>query len=408
MKLLIVGMPDSIHFARWIEQVKDNGWDLRVFASTLSNNYQESLRDIVVYSNAIFRPRTQKRGSSGIMISSDRLYKYLTGSSIFARIVSMAIRLFCGRTSDKQAEQLERRIRSFKPDIIHSMETQGAGYLVLEARKAFGDDFPAWLHTNWGSDIYLFGRFEEHAIRIRNLLALCDYYSCECERDAALARVFGFKGRIMPIIPNAGGFDLSVLSTLRTGTVPPSERKVIMLKGYQGWAGRSFCGLRALARAKDLLSGYRVVIYSNDSTDMNIASRLLSQDAGIEVTMLDRGTRHVDILRQHGQARISIGLSISDAISTSLLEAMAMGSFPIQSWTSAADEWVKDGSNGLLVPPEDPEMIEAAIRKALSDDELVDSAADINRELVEMRLDSAKIASVAQGFYRSILQEPPA
>jgi len=71
------------------------------------------------------------------------------------------------------------------------------------------------------------------------------------------------------------------------------------------------------------------------------------------------------MLHYYGRARIYIGLSISDAISTSLLEAMVMGAFPIQSCTACADEWIEDGKSGFIVPPEDPHVIAEAIRRAL-------------------------------------------
>jgi hypothetical protein len=38
------------------------------------------------------------------------------------------------------------------------------------------------------------------------LLVLADIYSCECQRDVALAKSLGFNGRVLPIIPNAGEF----------------------------------------------------------------------------------------------------------------------------------------------------------------------------------------------------------
>lgn len=37
--------------------------------------------------------------------------------------------------------------------------------------------------------------------------------------------------------------------------IPVSSRKVIMLKGYQNWAGRALVGLRALGRCEDILEG---------------------------------------------------------------------------------------------------------------------------------------------------------
>lgn len=104
----------------------------------------------------------------------------------------------------------------------------------------------------------------------------------------------------------------------------------------------------------------------------------------------------------HGQARISVGLSISDAISTALLEAMVMGSFPIQSRTACADEWIEHGRTGMLVPVEDPEQVEEALRIALKDDDLVDSAAAANLDTARRRLDQRIVKSEMLKFYATV------
>ena len=43
-----------------------------------------------------------------------------------------------------------------------------------------------------------------------------------------------------------------------------------------------------------------------------------------------------------------------------------MGALPIQSDAGGARAWIHDGENGLLVAPEDPEAVEAAIRRAVA------------------------------------------
>jgi glycosyltransferase involved in cell wall biosynthesis len=302
-----------------------------------------------------------------------------------------------------RAVQLRRIISKIAPDVIHAMEIQAAGYLTLKAKKSFHGDFPPWIVTNWGSDIYLFGRLSEHEPKIRDVLSECDYYSCECQRDVELAKKYGFKGKVLSVSPNSGGFELKTISRLRQpGQV--SERRCIMLKGYQHWAGRALVGLRALERCVDMLEGYEVVIYSA-SEDTILAAELFSKSTGVPCRILAENTTHQDILRWHGRARISIGLSISDAISTSLLEAMVMGSFPIQSWTGCADEWIGDEKTGLLVPPEDPDIIESAIRRALTDDELVNHAAEMNYNLAEDRLDRTILQPKAVEMYRRVAQE---
>jgi len=177
-----------------------------------------------------------------------------------------------------------------------------------------------------------------------------------------------------------------------------------MLKGYQHWAGRALVGIRALERCADRLADYTVVVYSADD-DVALACELLRANKGIGVVVLPKDSPHDVILAHHGKARLSIGLSISDAISTSFLESIAMGSFPIQSNTSCADEWITDGRTGLLVPPEDPEVVEAAIRRALAEDDLVNQAAVENWETAAARLDYRSIQSRVVELYRTVAED---
>ncbi|MEE9614561.1 MAG: glycosyltransferase, partial [Thermodesulfobacteriota bacterium] len=232
------------------------------------------------------------------------------------------------------------------------------------------------------------------------LLNECDYYSCECLRDVKLARSFGFKGEILPVFPNTGGFDLKKVSALKQPG-PTSRRRLIMLKGYHGWAYRALVGLRALERCADLLKGYTLAIYLGFTKEVLIAAELFSRSTGVPVEMIPR-ISHEEILRYHGRARTSIGVNISDSISTSFLEALVMGSFPIQTHTGCANEWIEDGRTGILVPPEDPDVIEQAIRRALTDDELVDRAAEENWKTTVERLDQSKIKPKAVDFYGRI------
>jgi glycosyltransferase involved in cell wall biosynthesis len=163
-------------------------------------------------------------------------------------------------------------------------------------------------------------------------------------------------------------------------------------------------GLQALAECSDILKGYTIAIYSAAAIVIKEA-RLLSEKTGIVTQIIPDNTSHDEILSLHAQTRISIGLSISDAISTSLLEAMVMGSFPIQSCTACADEWIEHGVSGMIVPAEEPEIIAMWIRKALSDDELVNRAAQINWQTALARLDDALLKQKAIDIYNSVEQQ---
>lgn len=389
--ILFVAMANSIHTARWVGQLYNTGWDIHVFDAMESVVHPE-LRGVTAYTSC----RTAKSAYNVRKLHST--WPFTRGAGFvrrnFPRIAKVLL--------PPRVETLTRVIQELKPDIIHSLEIQQAGYLVLEAKNRLEGTFPIWIVTNWGSDIYLFGRLSEHAGKIKAVLPACDYYTCECHRDVGLARAFGFKGGELPVLPIAGGFDIERMCQLRQPG-PTSARRLVVLKGYQGWAGRSLFGLRAIELAADSLKGYRVAVYLADE-NVRLAAELVSQSTGIPIDIIPYSPRE-DILRLHGRARVSIGLSISDGISTSTLEAMVMGSFPIQSNTSCADEWIRDEETGLLVHPEDPEALATAIRRAVTDDALVDRAAEINDRLAAERLNLSVVQPQVIAMYEKVFAQ---
>lgn len=391
MRILFIAMADSVHTARWISQIADLSGELHLFPSTDCGITNNELRNITVHHT--FHASLQELDRSVT----------LKGVPFFSEFAAQGASVVMNKLfPERAASRLARLIQRLKPDIIHSLEFQHSAYLTLETKKLFRGTFPPWIVTNWGSDIFLFGRLPEHEGKIRDVLTNADYYSCECRRDVCLAEAYGFKGQTLPVFPNTGGFDLLDAGSLRTPG-PISSRRTIMLKGYQHWAGRALVGLRALERCADLLAGYTVAIYSA-SPDVEIAARLFQQSTGVPITLVPRSTSHREILALHGTARISVGLSISDGLSTSFLEALVMGSFPIQSWTACADEWIEDGRTGLLVPPEDPDAVEQAIRFALTDDEMVDRAATENWRTAQERLDHNFLKQQALRLYAMVAE----
>lgn len=389
---MLVAMPDSIHVARWIKLLDKREWDVHLFPSTSNSTIHPELDGVTLHS-----PLLALRAKKIEAQTASKVY------SSFAFLVDFLLRrVFHRFMLGFGAWRLHMVVEKIRPQLIHSLEIQAAGYLTLDTKARFGKAFPLWLVTNWGSDIFLFGRLRKHQAKVAAVLANCDYYSCECERDLKLARKLGFRGQMMPAFPNTGGFDLLKLEEERN-RIPTSSRKLILLKGYQNWAGRALVGLRSLSRCRDVLAGYTVAIYSA-SADVAIAAELFATETGIRIQMIPEQTSHQDMLSFHARARISIGLSISDGISTSFLEALVMGSYPIQSCTACADEWITHGTSGTLVPPEDPDIIEVAIRDALLDDDLVNRASAINWKTAQGRLNASLMKEKAESMYLEILK----
>jgi glycosyltransferase involved in cell wall biosynthesis len=394
LRVLFVARPYSVHTARWINQVADEGWDLHLFPSseaTLHSDY----RNLTTY--FIQRDRGARLHES---VRTRVLWPLSRGGH---RLRALSHRLPSGWTD--RAQWLAWVIRKTRPDIIHALEFQEAGYLIARTKPLFKPGtFPALAVSNWGSDIYLYGPLPEHTEKIRSLLACADYYTCECQRDVELARAYGFKGEVWPVLPVGGGFDIDNMRKFAQPG-PTSARRVIALKGYQHWAGRGLVGLRALALSADALrsKGFRVAIYSMNSPDVRLAMQQTMTQTGLQFEEPRFETRE-DVLRLHGRARLSIGLSISDGLSTSALETLIMGSFPIQSNTSCLCELVQCGQGALMVPAEDPAEVAAAITRAALDDELVDRAAELNERVARERLSEEVIRPQVIAMYENAAQ----
>ncbi len=307
------------------------------------------------------------------------------------------------RYSDRwRVKWLEKTIKRLKPDIIHSLEFQHAGYTCLEVKRRMGIDFPTWIATNWGSDIYLYSRLKGHIESIKGILQEADFYSAECSRDYDIAQDLGLKAAPLPVIPNAGGFHLKGLEEAR-GKLQTSKRKVILIKGYQMVFGRAMTAIKALELiASELKEKDFIVHVAGATEDIQVAIELVSISTGLNIktSTVHTPLSHEAMLNLHASARIYIGLSISDGISTSMLEAMALGAYPIQTCTSCANEWIEHGKTGFIAQSyDDPQEIAGFIMKAIEDDNLVDHAAEDNWQTISKKACYEDVQRIARGFY---------
>lgn len=384
MKILFVAMADNIHTARWINQLYGSGHELHLFPAIPNRPLHPLLRGRVIYHRYPLFPSTNFLGNYA--------------NRFLLRLIP----------NDSQARYLIRLIRQIGPIkqiLIHSLEFQSAGYLTLKAKQSMKTTFPKWLATNWGSDIYYFGKLKEHQNLIKQLLYECNYYSCECLRDIKRAKHCGFTGKSYLSTTNTGGYDLSWTNSNQMKNI--SDRKVIMLKGYQNWAGRAIVALQAIKCLGKQINGYELVIYNINPPNSGLidAAKQITDSAGATLKIVPLNTEHKEILKLHGRARISIGLSLSDALSTSAIEAMVMGSFPIQSNTACIDRYVKNGFNGFLVPPEEPERVAATIKEALTNDQLLTNAYGYNQHYVTPKFDYFKLQNETLKMYQEIIND---
>lgn len=399
LRILFVATAWSPHTTRWINQLGGTGWDLHLFPTNADEGIHPELRNVTVHDAIHGRPR----GASDSVRAVDDFWPFIRDGYPLPRGAMTARRierLVYPQRADR-AWRLAYTIRRLRPDIIHSMILWPNGDLVAQARAHMGnpEDFPIWVASGWGTDIYLFPWLSNYADKVRAVLSACDYFTCDCRRDINTPLEFGFRGELLPVLPVTGGLDVSHIREMRNDT-RPSARRLILVKG----GNRALFAIRALELCGDALDGYRVAFYYTADPEVINAAELFARSTGIPIEFIPKVSPD-EMLRLHGEARISIGISRGDGLPLSVLEAMLMGSFPIQSDTSCLSEHFEDGVSCLLVHPEDPEAIAEAIRRALSDDQMVDRAAGINREIVESRFDSADIGPRVIEMYEKIFRQ---
>ena len=378
-RVLIIGMLDSVHFARWLEQFVDEEIDFLILPSKKFKSLHPKLIHLLEFPNL----------SSFKLLHNlmpIHLYGYFDFSLnvVLSRLMHLDFRLI----------SLRRLLGKCTFTFVHCLEIQGAGYLVAKLDKSkFGNS--KVIVTNWGSDIYFYHKHAEHLEQIRKCLTVADLYSAECARDYDLAKQLGFTGDFLPCIPNAGGFQFHDSSEL----IAPSKRSQVLIKGYGGRFGRANLIIDVLPEVMRDFPGFEFRFFSvTDDVFSQLADLSERFPGRVHFTTQKRSLPHGELLKQFMLSRVYVGSSASDGISTSFLEAIVSGAYPIQTDTSCANEWVNEGICASIVSADSHEIAQA-LKMALSDNSLVDSACDINLKIANMKLGRSHIQKIAQEFY---------
>ena len=162
--------------------------------------------------------------------------------------------------------------------------------------------------------------------------------------------------------------------------------------------------INAFKLCKDLLKPYSIVITQATPT-VEVEARALAE-AGLNITIYPNSMSlpYEQWLKLLGTARLLIAVAASDGLPSTLVEAMSLGVFPIHSGLEIVREWINDGENGLLVPPEDVQAVVRALRIALENDALVDREAEHNLEIIAKNLSDSAVRPKVIDLYKTLRQ----
>lgn len=385
--ILVVAMAHSIHTFRWLNAAA--GKDLRLVLMPIETRYN----------NAHYTPVRVRADVEAL--PADRIGLWMPDGLRPQPDMLPPPLESADRTHLQPGAAVSRAIRLLKPDLVHSMELQGAGYSCLSSARQLGMDFPRWMVSNWGSDLSLYSKLSAHRPVLAEIMKRAGAYHCECCRDSIFARQIGFIGRLLGPLPASGGIDHGALPERR----PPSQRREIMIKGYHGWAGRGMHILSALHLVAPALRGFRIFV-RHTRDPMGAMIDALREKDGLDIAVEPYLASYQASLERLAQARISVSLGISAGIDTTFLESMSLGTFPITTSASCAGDWIDVGRDGFIVGPHDVAELARVVTRAAEDDKLVDDAAQRNQVMAARHWDAATNGRLVRQFYRDVLDDP--
>lgn len=364
MKILFISMP-SIHAIRWIESLENTPFELYWF-------------DIMDRGNILISKKVELKK---IIDWKKRKHKYLKGEYWLAKNIPFLFEKIQPYLEVTIAEKLEIIIKKIQPNLIHSFEMQHCSYPILKTMMQYNT--VKWLYSCWGSDLFYYKQFKQHNQQIKNVLKRLDYLHTDCDRDFKIAKQLGFKGGHIGVIPGGAGFNIKNFEKYK---VPINERKIILIKGYTHVFGRAIHVLKALLKVnKNVLKDFQIVVFGAHTTTVNYIT-----ENNLKYTYYKKDAlSHDAVMRLMGKAKIYIGNNISDGMSNTLLEAIVMSAYPIQSNPgNVTAEIITNNVNGTLISnPEDVDEIKTKIEQVIKKtDEAFFNAAKLNRKLTLQRL----------------------
>jgi glycosyltransferase involved in cell wall biosynthesis len=369
-------MLDSVHVAKWLWRFDSSLIQFTLFPSKkFKHVHPEIIRYCRQYpGNVIF-------GS-----------KFDWQIKILGYIDFIVYELFGKLFPSSRVHALKLALRS-SFDYLHAHEVQGAGYLCSQLDQFGNAEF---ILSIWGSDLIYFEDLPDHKERIVETLSKAQSLSAECVRDYKIAKKLGFHGVELPIIPVSASFNFEAnFENLK----PVVDRNLIVVKTYGLPFGRGDLAIAAVARLLDSEVKSSAFFYSVSESLLEDVKNLENEYPDrVKFTEAKNPIPQADLNRIFREARFYVGASESDGISTSFLEALAFGAYPIQTNTSCASEWENLGVTCSIVSL-DQESISQALQSNYHNFDYLQHSQDNNFEIAKQYLSDVDISAKALTFY---------
>jgi Glycosyl transferases group 1 len=399
-RILFIGLPENSHTQSWIDLLQGAQFNIRLFSmpTGVPPDEWQIPTYVTVYastpSNAgtrrsLYSPRNiarfTKRGLSRLVFGSDS-FQHL------------------------QERWLAKILKRWQPDIIHTLGIEQGGEFYLHVRRKYGlEGIGKWvLQTRGGSDLALAQFNPDRRIELTDVLKSCDQLISDNDENFRIARDLGVSEKQLAIngpIPGTGGVHVDSMRQKWVGPTS-SRRSIIWPKAYDSPWAKMPPILEALKLCWDRIQPCEIHMFSMFAPDL-MWYWTLPENMRRSCHTYGREER-ATILQFMLKSRVMLAPSLVDGVPNTMYEAMAAGALPIVSPLETILPIVRQEENVLFARNLYPTEIAEALVRAMTDDRLVDAAAEKNLALINRVANRETIRLRVIDFYESLAKQSQA
>ena len=385
MRILLIADGRSPTTRRWVKAAGSLGHEI-VLASTFPSAPVEGVEADVCLPVAFSALAGSGAGAGGV--SKPSALRRMVAAF---RAPFLAARYLLGPlTLRYYGPRLRWLVDQLQPDLVHALRIPFEGMLAAYTPARY----PLAVSI-WGNDLTLHAAGSRSmAALTRRTLARADALLADTRRDIRLARAWGLASdKPTQVLPGSGGLDLEELQAVRAkvdrwgssfdGQFDPAAPLVINPRGFRTGSVRqdTFFEAVPLVLERNPRVQFACAAMAGQREALNWIEKLRLQG---KVTLLPH-LPQADLWELFARAAVTVSVSQHDGTPNTLLEAMALGAFPIAGDIESLREWITPGANGLLVQPAHPQDLAEAILLAVDTPDLRSRAAECNAKLVTER-----------------------
>lgn len=287
-------------------------------------------------------------------------------------------------------------IRKIDPDIVHAYFSTNFGFVgaITSGCRPFAVSVA-------GSDIFEQAENQPLFKHINNFVfRRADMINAGAIHAANVVKQYGVPDSKIEVFPE--GIDLSVFA--QSEDDPGIDQPVIICNRRFSHVYNTRLFVEAMPAIKRGLPDARFIMIGDGDLKSEIENLIREKGMEDEVEMHSEipNSQMPDFLRR---SSIYVSPSFSDGTSVSLLEAMAMGCFPVVTDIPTNREWVTDGDNGFIVPVDRPDILAEKVVHAFKERRLRAKAKKNNLAIIKSKAEEGYIMDTLVAWYRKMIAE---